>query len=141
MLYVASKHQYVTVSAKTRLVRTSMCIEKIEIYMKLCMIQEKICKFLSGQYSKKEDSNRLKLYTTLFAYSWGVRKSLFHFCSPNGLRVTCICLQCGRRKQNRRRFFNKTTFIHLYTSDCMAKTIPWLICQSMVNIASQIPTL
>ena len=43
--------------------------------------------------------NRLNLYTILFAYSWGVQKSLLYFCNPNGLRVMCVCLLCGRRKQ------------------------------------------
>jgi len=32
------------------------------------------------QYSKKKDSNQLKLYTILFAYSWGIQTSLFGFC-------------------------------------------------------------
>ena len=38
-------------------------------------------------------------------------------------------------------FFNKTAFIRLCASDCRAKTIVWLICQSVVNIVSQIPTV
>ena len=121
---------------ETRLVHTSMSIEKIETlkkFVKLRMLQEKICKFLSGQYSKKEDSNQLN-YTP--SYSWRVRKSLFHFCNPNGLRVTGVCLRSGRRKQNYCHFFNKTAFIWLCTNECKAKTIPWLICQSMVNIVS-----
>ena len=33
--------------------------------------------FYRGQYLKKEDSNRLKLYTTLFACSWRVRNLCF----------------------------------------------------------------
>ena len=41
----------------------------------------------------------------------GVQK--FHFCSPNGLHVTCICLRYGRHEQNHHRFFNKTAFIRL----------------------------
>ena len=32
----------------------------------------------------------LNLCTILFAYSLGVQKSSFRFCSPNGLRVTNI---------------------------------------------------
>ena len=85
--------------------------------------------------------NRLNLYTILFAYSWRVRKSLFYFYSPYGLCVTYVCLRCGRRKQNCCHFFSKTAFIHPYTSDYRAKTKPWSICQSMVNIVSQITTL
>ena len=37
-----------------------------------------------GPVIEEGKSNRLKLYIILFAYSWGVQKSLFHFCSPNG---------------------------------------------------------
>ena len=43
------------------------------------MLQEKICKLLLGQYSKKEDSNLLN-YTP--SYSWGVRKSFFISVAP-----------------------------------------------------------
>lgn len=71
----------VVISAKTCLVCTSMYIE-IYIFSNIMHAQE-LCKFKWDQYSKKEDSNRLKLYTTLFAYSWEIRNSLFHFCSPN----------------------------------------------------------
>ena len=39
------------------------------------------------------------------------------------------------------KIFSKTAIIHLCASDCRAKTRPWSICQSMVNIESQIPTL
>ena len=41
------------------------------------MLQRKICKFSLGQYSKKEDSSRLNLYTILFACSWRVRNLYF----------------------------------------------------------------
>ena len=35
----------------------------------------------------------------------------------------------------------KLPSLHLCASNCRAKTIPWLICQSMVNTVRQIPTL
>ena len=52
------------VSANKRLVRPSMRIEKIynlKITRKLRMQQEKIRKYLTSQYSKKENSIGLKL--------------------------------------------------------------------------------
>ena len=88
------------------------------------MLERKIRKLLSGQYSKKEDSNQLKLYTILFACSWRVRKALFRFCSFNGMRVTCVCLRYGKRKQDRHRFFYQTAFISIRASVYRVNTIP-----------------
>ena len=63
--------------------------------MKLCM-PYKI--FLQVSMGVKEALNQQNLYTISLAWPWRVRKSLFHFSIPNGKGVTCICLQCGRRK-------------------------------------------
>ena len=38
-------------------------------------------------------------------------------------------------------FFSKTTFIHICAINYSAKTIAYFICQSLVNILSQIPTV
>ena len=38
-------------------------------------------------------------------------------------------------------FFSKTAFIHIRTINYTAKTIAYFICQSLVNILSQISTM
>ena len=48
----------------------------------------------------------------------------FVFCSPNGMHITCVYLQCGLFKCH---FFSKATFIRVCISDYRAKTISWLI--------------
>ena len=62
----------------------------------------------------KEVSKQQKLYTILFAWPWGVRKSLFHFSSSNGMGVVCICLQCSRCIQNHDSFLKN----RLHTDTC-----------------------
>ena len=61
-----------------------------------------IYKDLWGQQSAKEASNQQKLYTILLTcLAMGSSKIfLSRLCSLNGERVTCVCLQCGRRKQD-----------------------------------------
>ena len=54
-------------------------------------------------------------------------KILFYFCIFNGMRVTCICLRCSERKQDRHCFFYQTTFISMCASVYRANTIPWLM--------------
>ena len=50
-------------------------------------------------YSKKQDSNHLKLYTT-YSPAHVEFENVFHFWSPNDMRVMCIYLQCSGHKQN-----------------------------------------
>ena len=89
-----------------------------------------------GQQSAKEASNQQKLYTILLAWLWRVWKSLFHFCSLNSECVTCICLQCGRRKQNCYRFLGKTATIDKCAVSLRVISIAYLFGQSLVNILS-----
>ena len=53
---------------------------------------------------------------------------LFRFSSSNGMRVTCVCLRCGKHKQDCHHFFQKTAFISICASIYRANTIPWLMC-------------
>ena len=53
------------------------------------MLQEKIRKFLLGQYSKKEDSNQLKLYTILFATHGEFKNLYFISIAP------MVCMSCA----------------------------------------------
>jgi len=129
----------VTLSAKTRIVRISMHIEKREIsklFMKLCMLLENNFKDWWGQQSAKGASNQQKLYGILFAWLWRDRKSLFCFRSLNGKYVTCVCLQCGRRKQNCYCFLGKTSTIDKCTISLRIISIAYLLSQSLVNISS-----
>ena len=75
------------------------------------MLLENIYKDWWGQQSVKEASNQQKLNTILITWLWRVRKCLFHFCSLNGECVTCVCLQCSRRKLNWYGFLGKTATI------------------------------
>ena len=56
---------YVTVSAKTRLVRTTMCIKKIEIKnkIKICMLQRKIHKFISASTLRRKPQIYIPSYS------------------------------------------------------------------------------
>ena len=84
----------------------------------------------------KKASNQQKLYTILPAWLWRVQKSLFRFHSLNDECVTCVCLQCGRHKQNRYRFLGKTTTIDKFIVSSSVISIDYLIGQSLVNILS-----
>jgi len=61
-------------------------------------------------------------------------KFLFCFCSPKGMGVTCICLQCGRCEQNCHNFFGKTECkINLYEYYPLACVILRIICNFHVS--------
>ena len=95
-------------------------------------------KNLKGLMGPAVSENQQKLCTILLAWLWRAQKSLFCFCSLNGECVTCVCLQCSRHKQNRCRFFGKTTTIDKCTASLslMVISTAYLIGQSLVNILS-----
>ena len=101
----------VNLSAKTRIVRTSMHIEKKFFlnYLWNYACYWKI--FLQDWWGQKSASNQQKLCTIILSRLWWVQKSMFYFHSLNGEYVKCVCLQCGRRKQNRYHFLGKTATI------------------------------
>ena len=105
--------------------------------MKLHMLLENIYKDWWGQQSAKEASNQQKLCTMLLAWLWRVWKSLFCFYSLNSECVTCVCLQCGRHKQNRYCFLGKTTTIDKCTVSLKVISIAYLFGKSLVSILSQ----
>ena len=106
---------YVTLSAKTHIVHTSMYIEKKQnlkkLFVKLHMLLENIYKEWWGQQSAMEASNQQKLYTILLAWLLESLKFLLRFRSLNGECVTYICLQCNRYKQNHYHFLDKIATI------------------------------
>ena len=81
------------------------------------MLQRKIHKFLSGHYSEKEDSNYTPSYSP-------AHEEFENLCSPNAVHITRICLQCGKRKQDRHHFFNYAALIPACVSDYRVNTIP-----------------
>jgi len=133
--------KYVTISAKTCIVRTSMYIEKKLNLKIICEITHATGKNLQGligpAISEGSFKNKKKLHTILLAWLWRIRKSV----SLNGECVTCVCLQCSRCKQNRYRFFGKTATIDKCLVSLRVISIAYLIGQSLVKILSQIPAL
>ena len=91
--------------------------------------------------SKRSFKSIKKLYTILLTWLWRARKCLFCFRSLNSEFVVCVCLQCGRPKQNCYCFLGKTTTIDKCTVDLRATPIAYLIKHSLVNILSQNPAL
>ena len=85
---------YVTVSAKTQLVYTSMRIEEMK-FKRIC--KEKLHILLRKNhtclYQAILNEERLKsikpIYHLIHLYSE-------IFCSPSGMHIMCICLQCSR---------------------------------------------
>ena len=63
-------------------------------------------------------------------------KTLFRLHSLNGECVTCVCLQCGRRKQNRYRFLGKTATIDICAVSLRVISIAYLFGHSLVSILS-----
>ena len=106
--------------------------QNFKILLKFCMLQRK--NMQGFNQGGKPVSIQLNLYTVLHSCSWRVLKSLFYFCSPNGVHVTCVCLHCGRRKQNFAiSSIKPPSYICIYTSDYRTETIPSLICVNNLN--------
>ena len=120
---------YVTVSAKTRIARTSIHIKKRNLKI-ISEITHATGKYLprAGNQQRKLQINRKKqtIYSTiLLAWPWRVWKMLFRFCILNGKSFTCICLQCGRCKQNCYPFLGKTATIDKCAVDWRILSIAW----------------
>ena len=67
--------EYVTVSAKTRIICTNVLIKKTKFKDYLHMLQENIYKDWWNQQSAKEASNHQKLHTILLTWLWQVQKT------------------------------------------------------------------
>ena len=74
-----------------------------------------------------QDSNQLKLYTTLFVCSWRVRKSLLCFRSLNGMRLHAVVYNVVDVDKIFTVSYTKQPSL-IRASRYMAKTIFWLIC-------------
>jgi len=95
-------------SAKTCVFCTSMYIEN------KTNLQNLFVKLRTRIYGANNQWRKLQIrknYTIILAWLWRVWKSLYHCCTLNGKCVGCVCLQCGRCKQNHYRFLGKTDTI------------------------------
>jgi len=68
-------------------------------------------KHLQGLMGPAISKGSFKLLKTIYHLTRLAMESLFRFHSQNSECVTCVCLQCGRRKQNCYHFLVKTTTI------------------------------
>ena len=104
-----SYNVYVTLSAKTHIIRTSMYIEKKKRNLTIiCEIMHATGKYLQGASNQQRKLQINKKYTPSYSPAYGVFEK-FSFISVAW--TVSICLQCGRRKQNRYRFLSKTATI------------------------------
>jgi len=127
--YHNNVYTYATISAKTRIVCTSMHIEKkIKNYLwQLQIYWNVFTRIDRTSKGSKKASNQQKLDTILLPWLWKVQKSLFCFHSLNSECVTCVRLQCDGRKQNCYRFLGNTATIDKCTVSLRVISIAYLL--------------
>jgi len=103
--------------------------QNLKIISKITHATGKYLQRLMGPGISKESFKSIKTMHYLTACLWRVRKPLFCFFSLKGECVTCICLQCGRHKQNGYRFLDKTASLSVIST-------VYLFGQSLLNILS-----
>ena len=99
----------------------------------ICEITHATGKYLQGLMGPAISKASFKLYTILLTWLWRVRKSLFRFHSLICEYVTCVCLQCGKHKQNRYHFLGKTATIDKCAVSLRVISIAYLFGQSLVS--------